>query len=98
MKKVVISLLALVAFAGSAVAAPPDTVVIKNDVKGNVTFPHKKHADAGLLKDCKACHADAAGGKIGKLGKEKGHANCVTCHKEKGGGKAPTKCGECHKK
>lgn len=98
MKKVAISLIALVAFAGTAFAAPPADVVIKNSVKGNVAFPHKKHDDLGLLKDCKVCHAEATGGKIASLGKDKGHANCLACHKEKGNGKAPTKCGDCHKK
>lgn len=99
MKKVVVSLLAVVFAAGTALAAtPPETVVIKNSVKGDVTFPHKKHEAAGLLKDCKVCHEEATGGKIAKLGKDKGHANCLTCHREKGNGKAPTSCPQCHKK
>jgi len=99
MKKVVVSLMALVAFSGVAfAAAPPETVVIKNAKKGDVTFPHKKHFDAGLLKDCKACHAEATGGKIATMGMKKGHDNCKTCHQEKGNGKAPTKCPDCHKK
>lgn len=98
MKKVAVSLIALVAFAGTAFAAAPENVIIKNSVKGDVAFPHKKHQDLGVLKECTACHKEATGGKIGALGKEKGHANCLTCHKEKGNGKAPTKCGDCHKK
>lgn len=98
MKKVIVSLVALVAFASISFAGPPETVVIKNAKKGDVTFPHKKHADSGLLKDCKVCHAEATGGKIASFGKEKGHANCLACHKEKGNGKAPTSCPQCHKK
>lgn len=97
MKKIVVALCALVAFTGTAIAAAPADVVMKN-TKGDVPFAHKKHEDAGVLKDCKACHAEAAGGKIGKLGKDKGHAQCLTCHKEAKNDKAPTKCGDCHKK
>ncbi len=96
MKKIVV-MFALVAFAGSAFAAAPENVVMKNK-KGDVPFPHKKHEDAKLISDCKACHAEAAGGKIGALGKDKGHANCLTCHKDAKNDKAPTKCGDCHKK
>ncbi|MEI6306536.1 MAG: cytochrome c3 family protein [Deltaproteobacteria bacterium] len=96
MKKIVV-VLALVAFAGSAFAAAPDSVVLKN-VKGDITFGHAKHTAGGQLKDCKACHADVAGGKIGALGKDKGHSVCLDCHKKSGNDKAPTKCGDCHKK
>lgn len=94
MKKMIVAVLAVAAFAGSAFAAP-ESIVLKN-TKGDVTFAHKKHEAAGSLKDCKACHAEATGGKIGALGKDKGHAACLDCHKKSG--KAPTKCGDCHKK
>jgi hypothetical protein len=97
MKKMIVALLSVAVFAGSAFAAAPDSVVLKNK-KGDVTFGHKKHDAAGTLKDCKACHADAAGGKIGAVGKDKGHANCLDCHKKSGNAKAPTKCGDCHAK
>ncbi|MEI6702550.1 MAG: cytochrome c3 family protein [Deltaproteobacteria bacterium] len=98
MKKIVV-MLVIVAFAGSAFAAAPDSMVLKGPTKGDITFGHKKHEDGGLLKDCKACHAEAAGGKIGAMGKEKGHAGCLDCHrKTTGNPKVPTKCGECHKK
>jgi len=95
MKKI-IAILAVVAFAGTAFAAAPDSIVLKN-AKGDITFAHTKHDTNGHVKDCKACHADAAGGKIGALGKDKGHAACLECHK-KNSDKAPTKCGDCHKK
>lgn len=95
MKKMIIAVLSVALFAGSVFAAAPETVVMKNS-KGEVTFAHKKHEAAGVLKDCKACHVEATGGKIGALGKEKGHANCLDCHKKSGNPKAPTKCGECH--
>ncbi|MCM2359854.1 MAG: cytochrome c family protein, partial [Geobacteraceae bacterium] len=61
---------------------------------GDVTFNHKKHQDS--LKDCKACHATEAGGKIEGFGKDIAHKTCKGCHEEKKAG--PTKCGECHKK
>ena len=61
---------------------------------GTVTFPHRAHQER--LKDCKTCHATAAGGKIEGFGKDKAHALCRACHeKEK---KGPTKCTDCHKK
>lgn len=99
MKKIsaVVAMLAVTAFAGAAFAAAPDTVVMKN-AKGNVTFGHKKHETAGVLKDCKSCHAEATGGKIGSLGKEKGHANCLDCHKKSNNPNAPTSCSKCHVK
>jgi ribosomal protein L40E len=92
MKKTVIAMLALVAFAGTALAAGPETITLpaKN---GNVTFPHKKHQT--MLKDCKKCHAKAPG-KIAELGKDWAHNTCKKCHAD--GGKGPTKCGDCHKK
>jgi predicted CXXCH cytochrome family protein len=99
MKKIsaVVAMFAVTAFAGAAFAAAPETVVLKS-IKGDVTFGHTKHVVAGLLKDCMICHAEATGGKIGAMGKEKGHALCLDCHKKIGNAKAPTKCGECHKK
>ena len=94
MKKAIVALL-VVAFAGTAFAAPPETVVMKNN-KGDVTFPHKKHEAAGVLKDCKACHTEATGGKIAKMGMKTGHDKCKTCHGDMK--KGPTACGDCHKK
>jgi predicted CXXCH cytochrome family protein len=72
-------------------AAPAGPVVLKNK-NGDVTFDHSKHAKV----DCTKCHADAKGGKMAPLGKEKGHATCLDCHKAEA--KGPTKCNECHKK
>jgi predicted CXXCH cytochrome family protein len=83
--------LALVAAAPAFAAAPdaPQTLKASN---GNVTFNHKTHAGV----DCTKCHADAKGGKIEGLNKEKAHALCQECHKTQA--KGPTKCAECHKK
>lgn len=91
MKSLVLSMIAVIAFAGAAVAADTMVLPAKN---GNVTFNHKKHADT--IKDCKTCHASEKGGKIEGFGKDIAHKSCKGCHEEKKAG--PTKCGECHKK
>ena len=90
MKKITVALIALVAFAGTAVAADVISLPAKN---GNISFPHKKHQE--MLKDCKACH-EKGPGKIEGLGKDWAHKTCKGCHETKKAG--PTKCGECHKK
>ena len=87
MKKTVIAMLAIVAFAGTACAA--DVIQLK---KG-VTFNHKAHQE--MLKDCTKCHASAAGGKIEGFGKDWAHKTCKGCHSEMG--KGPTSCKDCHK-
>jgi hypothetical protein len=87
MKKVVIVLFAVVAFAGTAFAA--DVI----EMKKGVTFNHKAHVEA--TKDCTKCHAAAAGGKIEGFGKDWSHKNCKGCHVEMK--KGPTGCKECHK-
>ena len=92
MKKSIIALFALVAFAGTAFASGPESITLKAS-KGDITFPHKKHQEI-VKNDCKKCHENAAGGKIGKMGMKKGHDACVVCHKEKGKGA----CDVCHKK
>jgi predicted CXXCH cytochrome family protein len=84
---------ALALFAAPAFAAAPGKVSLEAKT-GNVTFDH---AGAGHAKiDCTKCHADAKGGKIADLNKDKGHAMCQDCHKQQA--KGPTKCAECHKK
>lgn len=92
--KIIVSIaaaLALVAAAPAFAAAPAEGVKLKAKT-GDVTFNHKSHATL----DCTKCHADAKGGKIEGLNKEKAHGLCVECHKT--GAKGPTKCAECHKK
>lgn len=87
MKKTIISMLALVAFAGSAFAA--DVIEFKKGVK----FNHKTHQEQ--VKDCTKCHEKATGGKIEGFGKDWAHKNCKGCHAEMK--KGPTSCKECHK-
>jgi hypothetical protein len=87
MKKVVISLFAVVAFAGVACAA--DVIEMKKGVK----FNHKAHQTA--VPDCTKCHAKAAGGKIEGFGKDYAHKSCKGCHTDLK--KGPTSCKECHK-
>lgn len=92
MKKIVISLITVVAFAGSAFAAD-EMVFSNNGKKDPVKFNHKSHQEA--LKDCKKCH-EKGPGKIEGFGKDFAHKTCKGCHAEMG--KGPKGCGECHKK
>ena len=87
MKKMIVAVLAVTVFSGTAFAA--DVV----EMKKGVTFNHKAHAEA--LKDCKKCH-EKGPGKIADLGKEWAHKTCKGCHTDMK--KGPVKCGECHKK
>ena len=80
----------LVGFA-SAADAPAKAVTLPAK-SGAVTFNHSSHKGV----DCAKCHEGGKGGKIGALGKEKGHAMCQECHKKEA--KGPQKCAECHKK
>lgn len=87
MKKTLVALLAMVAFAGTAFAG--DVIEMKKGVK----FSHKAHSEA--LKDCTKCHAAATGGKIEGFGKDWAHKTCKGCHSDMK--KGPTSCKECHK-
>ena len=99
--------------AGSLFAAAPDSAVLKAK-NGNITFPHKKHAEEMKLpcvtchhglkegtvpdKKCNDCHGVDA--KAPKA-QDAFHKTCQGCHKtenEKNAKKAPTKCTECHNK
>jgi hypothetical protein len=88
MKKILVALLAVTVFAGSAFAA--DVM----EFKKGVTFKHKAHAEA--LKDCKKCHENAQGGKIEGFGKDFAHKKCKECHADLK--KGPTNCKGCHTK
>jgi predicted CXXCH cytochrome family protein len=87
MKKVLISLLAVVAFAGTVCAA--DVM----DLKKGVKFNHKAH-QAAVAGDCKKCH-EKAPGKIEGFGKDWAHKTCKGCHTDMK--KGPTSCKDCHK-
>lgn len=87
MKKMIVALLTVAAFAGSAFAA--DVM----EFKKGVSFNHKAHGEA--LKDCTKCHAKAGGGKIEGFGKDFAHKTCKDCHNEMK--KGPTNCKGCHK-
>jgi len=89
MKKMIVALLTVTVFAGSAFAA--DVI----EMKKGVTFKHKAHAEA--LKDCKKCHEKVEGGKIAGFGKDLAHKKaCKDCHSEMK--KGPTNCKGCHTK
>ena len=90
MKKIVITMLSIVAFSGTAFSAEIINLPAKN---GNVAFPHKKHQEN--LKDCKICHKKVPG-KIEGFDKNFAHKLCKGCHEKKKVG--PTKCAECHVK
>jgi len=91
MKKIIMAMLALTVFAGTAFAAGPEVIELKASI-GNVSFAHKMHQE--LLKDCKKCHEKGMG-KIEGFGKEWAHKNCKGCHAEMN--KGPTSCKGCHK-
>lgn len=91
MKKIVVVMIALVAFAGTTFAA--DIFEFASPKMGKVSFHHKIHQM--LLKDCKKCHQKAPG-KIKGFGKNLAHKTCTGCHKEMK--KGPIGCRECHKK
>jgi hypothetical protein len=95
---------------GTAFAAPPDKMVIKEmqKVKGPVPFDHKGHGEnfkpcatchhadaAGKEQKCSKCHGDKTDGKKVSL-KEAFHTQCKGCHQKEN--KGPTKCDDCHKK
>jgi len=101
---------AVVFAAGTAFAAPPDKVVLKEIQKQKpaVAYSHKAHSEkvkactechhkdaAGAEQKCSKCHGAKAEDKKVDL-KEAFHKQCKGCHqKEK---KGPTKCDDCHKK
>ena len=115
MRKVALctALVVAVVFAfGSAIAAPPEKIVLKEikKTKAVVAFDHKAHADR--IKNCAECHHKDAAGKEQKCfachkAEKKGdavslkdamHTKCQGCHKKDETKKAPTKCDGCHKK
>jgi formate dehydrogenase maturation protein FdhE len=87
MKNIVVAVITLAVFTGSAFAA--DVIQFKRGAKLN----HKIHADS--LKDCTKCHTKPEGGKIEGFGKEFAHKSCKGCHTEMS--KGPTSCKDCHK-
>ncbi len=79
-------------------------VITLESKKGNITFPHKEHADRGLKctechhksaegeqnpKPCRECHKKGADvSKMKAFHSKKKTTSCVGCH-TKQGGKAP---------
>ena len=93
MKKALIALFAVVAFAGSAFAAAQDSYEYKGGSAGKVAFPHKKHVALG----CTKCHE--GGIKKIEINKEVAHNKlCITCHKSMAKGPQLKDCNDCHKK
>lgn len=87
MKRMIVAMIAVVAFAGTVCAA--DVIEMKKGVK----FNHKAHQEK--VGDCKKCHSKGPG-KIEGFGKDAAHKDaCKGCHAEMK--KGPTACKECHK-
>ena len=103
---------AVVFSVGSALAAPPEKIVIKEiqKTKSPVAYDHKAHG--AKVKECKVCHHKDEAGKEQKCStaachgakadgkkvelKEAFHKQCKDCHKKEK--KGPQKCDECHPK
>lgn len=110
MKALIAFLAALVLAAGAALAAAPETIVIKEIQKTRppVAFSHKAHGEK--VKACKECHHKDEAGKEQKCAKchkaktegkkvefkEAMHKQCKGCHQK--AKKGAVKCDECHKK
>jgi cytochrome c553 len=92
MKKILVAVLTLVVFVGTAFAG--DLIDFAAPKMGKVSFPHKKHQD--MLKDCKKCHEKTPGKIEGGFSKDWAHKTCKGCHTT--GKKGPTGCKDCHKK
>ena len=91
MKKALIAMVAMVAFAGSAFAAAQENYEYKGGSFGKVAFPHKAHMKLG----CAKCHEGAP--KKVEINKDVAHNQlCVKCHKAEA--KGPQGCKDCHKK
>ena len=72
-------------------AAIPEEIVLKAS-NGNVTFPHRMHAET---HECQTCHGDGTPSAF-DINKDIAHKLCRDCHKTVGAG--PTNCNGCHKK
>lgn len=99
--------------AGSLLAADAPESIKLTAKNGDVTFPHKAHAET-LKIACTSCHHGLKEGETpAKCGSCHGvdanapkvqdafHKTCQGCHKDenaKNAKKAPVKCTECHKK
>jgi hypothetical protein len=108
MKKISLILGILVVYLLLIAASSKDgNIIIKNNKKGNIPFPHVLHQE--VLVDCNICHSmfeqkpDAISLSItqGKLKKKQVMKHCRACHKsmrneDKKTG--PTKCSACHQK
>ena len=88
MRNMIVAVLTVTVFAGSAFAA--DVM----EMKKGVSFKHKAHAEA--VKDCTKCHDKSEGGEITGFGKDLAHKQCKECHSEMK--KGPTSCKGCHTK
>jgi c(7)-type cytochrome triheme protein len=103
MKKIaiLITLLAVVAFIGSAMAVPPGkTIEYAGGAMGKVTFNGKTHADAG--NKCTDCHPKLFQMKKGSFKMSAADHTpdkyCGTCHNGEKAFAQKGNCANCHKK
>ncbi len=104
MKKTVLllTLIVVVAFVGSALAVPPGkTVEYPGGGFGKVVFDGKAHADKGLK--CNDCHTKVFQMKKGaaiKMADMNAGQNCGVCHNGEKAFKSSdaATCAKCHKK
>lgn len=101
MKKlaILVTLLAIVAFIGSALAVPPGkTAEFEGGAMGKVVFDGKTHADAGLK--CMDCHPKifAMKREVKVTAPHKAGEFCFTCHDGSKAFEFKGNCAKCHKK
>lgn len=106
------TILGVILFCGSAIAAAPVgnmTLSVEGGRQAPVTFSHNNHNmtckdchhEGEENQKCQECHSDLKARKGEKSFYAAFHSrdsihSCVGCHKQENIG--PTKCSECHKK
>lgn len=114
MKKLVIPILVAVCatFLMIGMLSAQSDIMTLESTKGNITYPHKEHADNF---DCVTCHHKDEAGKTptpcrechkkgAKVSKMKTFHNktaansCRGCHEKEGKGPKYSPCSNCHKK
>lgn len=99
---ILLTLIVVIAFAGSALAVPPGkTVNYPGGELGKVVFDGKSHADKGLK--CTDCHTKVFPMKTVpgiKMTDMNAGKNCGACHNGEKSFKSgdPANCVKCHKK
>jgi c(7)-type cytochrome triheme protein len=96
---ILVTLLAVLAFVGSALAVPPGkTAEFPDGAMGKVVFDGKVHADAGLK--CMDCHPKTFAMKreVKITAPHKAGEFCFMCHDGSKAFDFKDNCAKCHKK